>query len=311
MKRHSCAIGNPIIVYLPSYLLLAKVFFIMAFFVSLLPNNALAGIRQYSADLNSSKWQLANDSRLQCTLAHQIPHYGQARFSAKASRQLNMEFELDMMLLPDSYSLAQVRSESPKWRPGYGGKVLANMKLHKQFTPSLPKKVAWTMLTELEQGMSPTFYYDDWYNDNDKISVGLSTSRFHKAYQEFVGCVGNLLNYSFDDIAYTVLNFEFGSDKFTKSSKKRISMIREYLSLDTDLDLVLIDGYSDSYGARNTNQKTSELRANKIREYFVQNGIDASRIEAKGYGEKRHVAANNTVLGRAKNRRVVIRMDKP
>ena len=310
MKRHSCAIGNPIIVYLPSYLLLAKVFFIMAFFVSLLPNNALAGIRQYSADLNSSKWQLANDSRLQCTLAHQIPHYGQARFSAKASRQLNMEFELDMMLLPDSYSLAQVRSESPKWRPGFGGKVLANMKLHKQFTPSLPKKVAWTMLSELEQGMSPTFYYNDWHSEQDKISVGLSTARFKGAYRNFVTCVSNLLNYSFEDIAYTVLNYQSNSDKFTKASQRRIDMIREYLSLDPDLELVLVDAYSDSYGGRWSNLKLSEKRAMKIRDYFVKNGIDASRIEATGYGEKRHIASNETTLGRGKNRRVVIQMQK-
>lgn len=222
-----------------------------------------------------------------------------------------MEFELDMLSLPDNYSLANVKTVAPNWRPGVSSRTIADMKLHKQFAPDLPKKVAWTMLTELEKGMSPTFYYDDWYNDSDKISVGLSTSRFHKAYQEFVGCVGNLLNYSFDDIAYTVLNFEFGSDKFTKASKRRISMIREYLSLDTELELVLIDGFSDSYGARNTNQKTSEKRANKIREYFVSNGIDATRIEAKGYGEKRHIASNDTVLGRAKNRRVVIRMEKP
>ena len=73
---------------------------------------------------------------------------------------------------------------------------------------------------------------------------------------------------------------------------------------------MLIDGYSDSYGPRNINQKTSQKRANKIRDYFVQNGIDPSRIEAKGYGEKRHIASNETILGRAKNRRVVIRMDK-
>jgi len=216
-----------------------------------------------------------------------------------------------MLRLPDNYSLAQVRSVAPNFRPGIASRTLADMKLHKQFAPDLPKKVAWTMLSELEQGMSPTFYYDDWYNDNDKISVGLSTSRFHKAYQEFVGCVGNLLNYNFDDIAYTVLNFEFNSDKFTKASQRRISMIKEYLSLDTELELVLIDGFSDSYGPRNINLKTSEKRANKIRDYFVQNGIDASRIEAKGFGEKRHIASNETVLGRAKNRRVVIRMDKP
>ncbi len=274
-------------------------------------SNADAGIRQYSANIHNSKWQLSDDSRLQCTLSHQIPRYGEARFSAKASRQLNMEFELDMMLLPDNYSLAEVRSVAPKWQPGVGSRTLAKMKIHKQFNPSLPKKVAWTMLSELEQGMSPTFYYNDWYSEQDKISVGLSTARFKKAYKEFVGCVGNLLNYSFDDIAYTVLNYQSSSDKFTKASERRIEMIREYLSLDPKLELVLIDAYSDSYGGRWSNLKLSERRAAKIRDYFVKNGIDVNRIEAKGYGEKRHIASNESTLGRGKNRRVVIQMQKP
>jgi len=279
-------------------------------FSSMLSTQAQAGIRQYSASLTDSQWQLADESRLQCTLAHQIPHYGQARFSAKASRELNMEFELDMLLLPDNYSLAKVRSESPHWKPGNGGRILADMKLYKQFNPSLPKKVAWTMLSELEQGMSPTFYYNDWYSDQDAIAVGLSTARFKSAYRNFVACVGNLLNYSFDDIAYTVLNYQSNSEKFTKASQRRIDMIREYLSLDPKLELVLVDAYSDSYGGRWSNLKLSEKRANKIRDYFVSNGIDASRIEASGYGEKRHIASNKTTLGRGKNRRVVIQMQK-
>ena len=254
-------------------------------------SSAHAGIRQYSADIHNSQWQLSSDSRLQCTLSHQIPRYGEARFSARASRKLNMEFELDMMLLPDNYSLAEVRSVAPNWQPGTGSRTLANMKLHKQFNPSLPKKVAWTMLSELEQGMSPTFYYNDWYSEQDKISVGLSTARFKKAYRDFVGCVGNLLNYSFDDIAYTVLNYDFGTDNLTKASKKRLSMIVEYLSLDQDLELILIDGYSDSWGGRNTNLKMSERRAKTIREHFVKSGINPERIEAKGYGEKRHISS--------------------
>ncbi|MCP4992118.1 MAG: OmpA family protein [Colwellia sp.] len=284
---------------------------IISLVASLLVNDAHAGIRQYSADIHTSQWQLSDDSRLQCTLSHQIPRYGEARFSAKASRKLNMEFELDMMLLPDNYSLAEVRSVAPKWQPGVGSRMLANMKLHKQFNPSLPKKVAWTMLSELEQGMSPTFYYDDWYSEQDKISVGLSTARFKKAYRDFVGCIGNLLNYNFDDIAYTVLNYQSSSDKFTKASQKRIDMIREYLSLDPELELVLVDAYSDSYGGRWSNLKLSERRAEKIKNYFVENGIEVSRIEAKGYGEKRHIASNDTTLGRGKNRRVVIQMQKP
>jgi outer membrane protein OmpA-like peptidoglycan-associated protein len=270
-----------------------------------------AGIRQYSATLENSQWKVSNNSRLNCTLSHVIPNYGEATFTSKASRANNMVFELDMLRLPDNYSLAEVRSVAPNFRPGQADYTLANMKLHKQFSPSLDKKIAWTMLNELEQGMNPTFLYDGWYSENDKISVGLSTARFGRAYKEFVGCIGNLLNYSFDDIAYTVLNYQSNSDNFTKSSLRRMAMITEYLKLDSELELVLIDAYSDSYGGRWNNLKLSERRANKIREYFVNNGIEPSRIEASGYGEKRHIASNETTLGRGQNRRVVIHMEKP
>ncbi|MBA6225409.1 MULTISPECIES: OmpA family protein [unclassified Colwellia] len=279
--------------------------------LSLLIAQTNAGTRQYRADISNSSWQLTDNSRLQCTLSHQIPRYGQAKFYSSANRKMNMEFELEMMRLPDSYSLAEVRSEAPNWRPGIAGRTLANMTLHKQFSPGLPKKIAWNMLNELDQGMSPTFYYNDWYSDDDKITVGLSTARFQQAYQAFVSCVSNLLDFNFDDISYTVLNYQFGSDKLTKASQKRMNMIVEYLALDSKLDLVLIDGYSDSYGGRNTNLKMSQRRANNVRELIVSSGIDASRIEANGYGEKRHVASNETIIGRGKNRRVVIRMEQP
>lgn len=286
-----------------------KYFLLVVLLVSVC--NANAGMRQYVANLDNSQWNLSSDSRLECILSHNIPNYGEAKFYSKANRKSNLEFELDMMRLPDSYSLAEVRSVAPKWRPGIVGYTLADMKLHKQFAPSLPKKVAWTMLNELDQGMSPTFYYNDWYRDSEKISVGLSTAKFQRAYQKFVSCVGNLLDYNFDDISYTVLNYQFGTDNLTKSSKRKLAIIAEYLSLDSELELVLIDGYSDSYGPRNANYEISKRRAKTIRERFVKTGINPSRIEAKGYGEKRHIASNHTIIGREKNRRVVIRMDKP
>jgi sodium-type flagellar protein MotY len=274
-------------------------------------SQAQAGLRQYSAEIAAASWQVSKISRLQCTLSHTIPNYGEAKFFTKASRDINMDFELDMLRLPDSYGLAEVRSVAPKWKPGHSDHTLAQMKLHKQFSPDLPKKIAWTMLSELEQGMNPTFYYNDWYNEQDRISVTLTNAKFQHAYQEFVSCMGNLINFSFEDIAYTVLNYQSNSDELTKESKKRLAMITEYLSLDNELELVLLDAYTDSYGGRWPNLKLSERRAEAIKQFLVESGVEAQRISATGYGEKRHIASNETVLGRGKNRRVVIRMDKP
>ena len=87
-------------------------------------------------------------------------------------------------------------------------------------------------------------------------------------------------------------------------------MIGEYLKEDLDLDLVLVDGYSDSYGGDWLNEQLSTKRANEIKDYFAGMGVDSNRIEVTGHGEKRHVSPNDNTIEREKNRRVVIRMNK-
>ena len=72
----------------------------------------------------------------------------------------------------------------------------------------------------------------------------------------------------------------------------------------------MINAYTDSYGGRYTNQKLSEKRAEAIKAYMTEKGIAAEKIVTQGFGEKRHVATNNTIIGRGKNRRVVIQIEK-
>lgn len=279
--------------------------------LALLCFSASASLRQYAASVESSSWSVDDASRLQCHLRHAIPGYGEAVFSSMASKQLNMEFELDMLRLPKTYGVASVYSVPPRWLPGAAQRVIADMDIHKQFDGDLPEKAAWTMLSELEKGYWPTLYYQDWYNDYDRVAVGLNASNFREPYHRFAACVANLLPYSFEDIAYTVLSYEFGGVELTKYSQKRLAMIGEYLKEDTDLELVLLDGYTDSYGGRYINKQVSIRRAVEIKDYFRQLGVDPTRIEVTGHGERRHIAPNTTELSRAKNRRVVIRMAKP
>jgi outer membrane protein OmpA-like peptidoglycan-associated protein len=268
-------------------------------------------LRQYKAQIENSDWQLKDKSRLQCTLSHRLPGYGKAMFNSVASKQLNMEFELDMLLLPKSYGVAAVYSIPPKWMPGQIQRTIADMPMRKQFNGDLPEQVAWIMLTELEKGFWPTIYYQDWYNPYDRVAVGLNASNFATPYKQFVQCVANLLPYSFKDIAYTVLTYDFNNTNLTKYSQKRLAMIGEYLKEDTDLELVLLDGYTDSFGGRAINKELSIRRAVEIKDFLSSTGVLPERIEITGHGERRHISPNTNESGRAKNRRVVIRMSKP
>lgn len=69
----------------------------------------------------------------------------------------------------------------------------------------------------------------------------------------------------------------------------------------TNLEVI---GYTDSTGGFEYNQHLSERRADSVTAYLVTQGISASRLAAKGMGERLPVASNDTGAGRARNRRV-------
>ncbi|OYY95634.1 MAG: hypothetical protein B7Y41_02095 [Hydrogenophilales bacterium 28-61-23] len=70
---------------------------------------------------------------------------------------------------------------------------------------------------------------------------------------------------------------------------------------------VEIAGHTDSASGDAHNLDLSQRRANAVMKYFVDKGIEADRLTAKGYGESLPVADNATSAGRAKNRRVELR----
>lgn len=284
---------------------------LVIFLLAAIGFSSQAAMRQYSATVEDSDWQVTDSSRLMCTLSHDVPGYGQAMFSSYASKQLNMEFELDMLLLPKRFDVAAVYSMPPTWLPGRTRKTIADMTLRTQYNGDLPEQAAWTMLSELEKGYWPTIYYQDWYNRQDHVAVGLNAANFAPSYQSFVECVANLLPYGFEDIAYTVLSYQKNSVELTKYSQKRLTMIGDYLKEDSELELVLLDGYSDSYGGRWNNEQLSIRRANYVKDYIAALGVPMDRIQVTGHGEKRHISPNTNSRSRAQNRRVVVRMAKP
>jgi outer membrane protein OmpA-like peptidoglycan-associated protein len=269
---------------------------------------SMAAVRHYGATADNSKWQMSAETRLQCGLSHTIPRYGEVTFTTLASKNLNLEFEMNMLRLPANYSLAAVKSIAPSWKPGVPTKDITTMSLKKQFNSDVPEKAAWTMLNELEKGFVPTVYYADWYSPYDKVAVGLSAINFADSYDKFLHCVDNLLTYSFDDIAYSVLSYESNTDKLTQGSKKRLQDIGEYLKHSPKMSKIEIDAYADSYGGRWPNMELSKKRANKVANFLSALGIDKKQVKVTGHGEKRHVASNKTELGRQTNRRVVVRM---
>lgn len=71
----------------------------------------------------------------------------------------------------------------------------------------------------------------------------------------------------------------------------------------------LIEGYTDNIGDPTDNITLSQNRAEAVKSYIVSKGVDEKRITAKGYGDTKPVASNETPEGRAQNRRVDMRVE--
>ena len=71
-----------------------------------------------------------------------------------------------------------------------------------------------------------------------------------------------------------------------------------------------IEGHTDSTGKKAKNMTLSQNRADAVKVYLIQGGIDAGRLESQGFGPERPIASNKNKKGRELNRRVEINLIK-
>jgi outer membrane protein OmpA-like peptidoglycan-associated protein len=72
---------------------------------------------------------------------------------------------------------------------------------------------------------------------------------------------------------------------------------------------VSFSGYTDSIGTEAYNMKLSDRRWMSARDYVVKKGVDSGRVSGQGFGESKPIADNKTAEGRAKNRRVELKVN--
>jgi len=103
------------------------------------------------------------------------------------------------------------------------------------------------------------------------------------------------------------LDFETGSATLKPSSAEQLKNIAEIMKAYPKVKMK-IGGYTDNVGSADANLKLSQKRAENTMQEIVKLGVDAKRLEAEGYGVKHPVADNSTEEGRAKNRRIDLRV---
>ncbi|HYW51558.1 MAG TPA: OmpA family protein [Gemmatimonadaceae bacterium] len=102
------------------------------------------------------------------------------------------------------------------------------------------------------------------------------------------------------------VNFATGSARLTPAGRTTLLRAVDLLKAAPTVR-VEIDGHTDSQGTERANLRLSTARANTVKATLVAAGIDAARLETKGFGEGSPRATNRTAAGRGLNRRVELR----
>ena len=94
-------------------------------------------------------------------------------------------------------------------------------------------------------------------------------------------------------------------------SFRMLDQVARVIRQHPEIEKIVIEGHSDNVGNAEANRKLSLARAQSVKDYLVKKGVEASRLEAKGYGPDRPLLSNATAKGRAANRRVAFTIVTP
>ena len=103
-------------------------------------------------------------------------------------------------------------------------------------------------------------------------------------------------------IAGKIIEFETGSDKLTDKGKAVLDELAPIFKGSTDN--LEIGGNTDNKGNPKSNLDLSKRRAEAVKQYLIEKGLSGDRFTAKGFGQDKPIADNNTEDGRQRNRRI-------
>ncbi|MBO6518369.1 MAG: OmpA family protein [Bacteroidia bacterium] len=240
----------------------------------------------------------------------------------------------------------KIMSEESRFKPylqaGWGGMQSISKIIHEQegyaenftnnrtwiaahFSAGGGVRIALTDFVDLSLQMMYNYTYDDNY---DGLPFSLSKVRLNALHDAYLYHTAGLVfnfgesnsTYHFKpedeipeelvkkvNLAAKNVHFETASATIKQESYADLDSIVEIL-LDNPTINVYVEGHTDNVGNPADNMTLSQKRAESVKAYLVGKGVDATRLEAKGYGETQPIADNSTEEGRALNRRVEVKM---
>jgi len=182
---------------------------------------------------------------------------------------------------------------------------VSEIQVFRNFETAL-KQGGFSIVYEQSPGIITAHKGDTWYMLDNRGSFYYQTIVTVKEMKQEVtadaSSISDELNKS-GHIALYGIHFEPGKAAILPDSETVLSEIAKMMQQDPSVKLS-VEGHTDNVGSAASNQALSEKRAQAVVAWLTGHGVDASRLQAKGWGQSKPVADNSTDDGKAKNRRV-------
>lgn len=265
----------------------------------------------YTNAISDGAWEVRS-SVFTCSLEHDIPYYGTAVFRTRAGERSSfMLKERSSRFEPGE---AEILAVSPVWRQTGEKEVLGYVPAKRGSTPMwLDEDWAETILLALYEGSEVEISQKAWYQKeaNERTRLVITPIGFRPAYDDYLHCLHSLLPANFEQMKRSAIYFPAGEvEEIPEDEARKLDRILQIVKHDKNVRAFFVDGHTDSAGERAENLEISRARAQMVADYLKRRGVPEDWITLRWHGERYPVASNASDAGKARNRRVTVRIER-
>jgi outer membrane protein OmpA-like peptidoglycan-associated protein len=262
---------------------------------------SILNAQPFISELDQVQWQLSLNA-FECKMTTDVETLGTVSIVKKAGYP---EFiDVSSTIYTQKVKRYRLGSSKAPW----GVKILPDARWLGRTLP-LENKISVGVprfIRQLQQG--------DWghivltYVDGDEMHAVLPSVNTSDVFDGYYQCLSNISPFSYEQVRDRDLYYSGGSYLLNTQQKQEIAAIAKYISLDSLVTKVLIDGHSNSVGNFVNNLLLSQQRADDVYMYLMEAGIPTELMEVRSHGDRYPLKSDRTAYGREKNRRVNLRI---
>jgi outer membrane protein OmpA-like peptidoglycan-associated protein len=143
---------------------------------------------------------------------------------------------------------------------------------------------------------------------DEQLRLTFTNTHSDKIVADYQQCLANLSPLSWEQARDHQL--QFASGQRTVTTVKDLKFLKDlvrYISLDSRVSKVLVDGHTDNTGSPLSNRLLSKERADDVAARLIEFGLPKDMLEVRAHGQ-RYPIIKNSEQGRSSNRRVLVRL---